>query len=141
MVSEYWGETGRSAHHRFLKHQEEVVKKDEGNAFAKHLAIHHPEAQGDMTVFNIRVVSLFKKPLPRKKTEALKIQTSKADFLMNSKNELKQPAQHRVVRTRENEDLDPASGRKREGSRGKGGRWREEGGRSKCLTRAVCRKC
>ena len=25
VVSEYWGETGRSAHHRFLKHQEEVV--------------------------------------------------------------------------------------------------------------------
>ena len=83
MKSEYWGETGRSAYHRFKKHQEEVVKKDDGNAFAKHLASHHPEAQGDITNFNIKVLSSYKKPLPKRKTEALKIQTSEADFLLN----------------------------------------------------------
>ena len=31
-MSEYWGDTGRSAYHRFKKQQEEVVKKDDGNA-------------------------------------------------------------------------------------------------------------
>ena len=72
--SEYFGETGRSAYRRFQKHQEEVVKRDEGNAFSKHMASHHPEAQGDITNFDIKVISTYKKPLPRKKTEALKIQ-------------------------------------------------------------------
>ena len=120
MRSEYWGETGRSAYHRFKKHQEEVVKRDDGNAFAKHLASHHPEAQGDIT----KVMSSYKKPLPRKKTEALKIQTSEADFLLNSKNEFKQPAQYRVVRTRENDDPQLPGGR----GRGAGGGRRPGGG-------------
>ena len=80
------------------------MKRDNGNAFSKHLASHHPEAQGDITNFDIKVISTCKKPLPRKKTEALKSQTSEADFLLNSKKEFKQPAQFRVVRTRENDD-------------------------------------
>ena len=59
--SEYWGETGRSAYRRFQNHQEEVVKRDDGNAFSKHLASHHPEAQGDITNFDIKVISTLKK--------------------------------------------------------------------------------
>ena len=112
--SEYWGETGRSAYRRFQKHQEEVVKRDEGNAFSKHMASHHPEAQGDITNFDIKVISTYKKPLPRKKVEALKIQNSESNFLLNSMNEFKQPAQFRVVRPRENDDPRlPGGGTKR----------------------------
>ena len=76
------------------------------------------------TNFDIKVMSSYKKPLPRKKTEALKIQTSEADFLLNSKNEFKQPAQYRVVRTRENDDPQLPGGR----GRGAGGGRRPGGG-------------
>ena len=55
-------------------------------------------------IFKIKVISTFKKPLQRLNIEALMIQTSEADFLLNSKKEFKQPAQFRVVRTRENND-------------------------------------
>ena len=67
VTAEYWGETSRSGYARMRQHEVDVKKKDLGNAFAKHLAIHHPDRQGDITVFNIEVVSSFKKPLPREK--------------------------------------------------------------------------
>ena len=53
----------------------------------------------------------FRKPLPREKTEAVKIDSSQANHLLNSKAEHMQPAIHRVIRTRENNDLPPAGGR------------------------------
>ena len=84
------------------------------------MALYHPEAQGDISNFTIKVLSTFKKPLPRQKTEAVIIHDSKVDHLMNSKAEQRQPAIHRVVRTREGEELPPAAGRG--GGRGRGGR-------------------
>jgi hypothetical protein len=117
--SEYWGETGRSGYHRTLKHQEEVDKKVPSNAFAKHLANDHPEDQGDINNFTIKVVSTFAKPLTREKSEAVKIQSSTADHLLNSKSEHKQPALHRVRMSRENEEPQPVRGR---------GRGRQQGG-------------
>ena len=116
--AEYWGESGRTGFFRTLKHEEEVKKKDERNAFAKHLAIEHPEEQGDISHFNIQVISTYKKPLVREKIEAVKLQTSKADFIMNSKSEHKQPKLHRVVMTRENDEPGMRRGR---GGRGGGG--------------------
>ena len=77
---------------RCQKHEKEVERRDEGNAFAKHLANFHPDHQGDITAFDIQVMATFKKPLPRKKTEAVKIQSSRADNLLNSKAEHRQPA-------------------------------------------------
>ena len=124
--AEYWGETGRSACHRCLQHQEEVVKRSEVNAFANHLALHHPQAQGDITNFKIQVVSAFKKPFPREKTEAVKIGSSEVNQLMNSKAEHRQPAIHRVQMTRELGELQPARGRER-----------ERGGRSRRVVRGV----
>ena len=64
-TGEYWGETSRTGYHRTLKHQEEVKKRLEGNAFAKHLALFHLEHKGDITKLTIKVVSSFQKPLPR----------------------------------------------------------------------------
>ena len=63
----------------------------ERNAFAKHLAIEHPEEQGDIGHFNIQVHSTYMKPLEREKMGAVKLQTSKADYILNSKSEHKQP--------------------------------------------------
>ena len=135
VVAEYTGESGASGYHRTLSHDKDVKKRDQGNAFAKHLALFHPDAQGDITNFTIKVVSTFKKPLQRQKTEAVLIASSKADHLLNSKAEHRQPAIHRVVRTREGEDLappPPAGGRGRGGGRGGergGGRGGEGRGR------------
>ena len=132
-LAEYWGETSRSGYHRTLKHEEEVIKRLEGNAFAKHLALFHPEREGDITVFTIKVISTFKKPLPRKKTEAIKIHSTTAEHLLNSKAEHHQPAVHRVRMTRENDDQPPPRGRGRGGvGRGRVGggmRGRVRGGR------------
>ena len=47
---------------------------------------------------------LDKKPLTRQKTEAVKIQSSMATHIMNSKAEHRQPAMLRVRMTRENDD-------------------------------------
>ena len=117
--AEYWGETSRTGYCRALKHEEEVVKKDLRNAFAKHLAIYHPTRQGDISAFNIQVEATFKKPLPREKMEAVKMQTSEAEILLNSKSEHKQPKLHRVVMTRENDEPE-VRGRGRGGGRGRG---------------------
>ena len=135
--AEYWGESGRTGYFRTLKHQEEVNKRDERNAFAKHLAIEHPNKQGDIRHFNIQVVSTFQKPLIREKMEAVKLQSSKADYILNSKSEHKQPKLHRVVMTRENDEA--GSRRGRGGGRGRGrggGRGQGRGGHQGAALRA-----
>ena len=84
----------------------------ESNAFFKHLKIFHPENEGGIENFDIQVQSVHKKSLTRQKTEAVKIQSSTADHLLNSKAEHRQPALLRVRMTRENEeDNIPRQGR------------------------------
>ena len=118
-AGEYWGESGFSVFHRCEQHKAEVVNKKDSNAFAKHLAVYHPNEQGNIENFNIKVESVFKKPLTRQKTEAVKIQSSTATYRMNSKAEHRQPAMLRVRMTRENDD-DGAAQQQR--GRGRGGR-------------------
>ena len=118
--SEYWGESGASGFHRCLDHDEKVQQRSDGNAFSKHLALFHPESQGDIMHFDIQVMSVFKKPLTRQKTEAVRIASSQADHLMNSKAEHRQPALHRVQLVRGLEELQPPGGR----GGGRGGRRR-----------------
>ena len=116
--AEYWGESGFPGSHRSFQHEGEVESRKDSNAFAKHLALYHPEEQGNIENFNITVEGVFKKPLTRQKTEAVKIQSSRATHKMNSKAEHRQPAMLRVRMTRENDDIEP-------GGRGRG---RERGG-------------
>ena len=73
-----------------------MEKRKESNAFSKHLEIFHPESQGDIEHFEIQVQSVHKKSLTRQKTEAVKIQSSTASNLLNSKAEHRQPALLRV---------------------------------------------
>ena len=96
VTGEYWGESGFSGFHRCEQHRAEVSSRKDSNAFAKHLALCHPNEQGDIENFKIQVESVFKKPLTRQKTEAVKIQSSTATYLMNSKAEHRQPALLRV---------------------------------------------
>ena len=91
--------------------------RKDSNAFAKHLALYHPNEQGSIENFKIKVESVFKKPLTRQKTEAVKIQSSMATHIMNSKAEHRQPAMLRVRMTRENDD-DGANNEQQQGGRG-----------------------
>ena len=42
-----------------------IGRKDEENAFAKHLAIHHPDSMGDSGAFKFTLEEVHHKPLPR----------------------------------------------------------------------------
>ena len=96
------------------------MSRKDTNAFAKHLALFHPNEQGDIENFNITVEAVFKKPLTRQKTEAVKIQSSKATHRMNSKSEHRQPAMLRVRMTRENDDDGGGAGGQQRGGGGGG---------------------
>ena len=101
--------------------------RKDSNAFAKHLALYHPDERGGIENFKIQVESVFKNPLTRQKTEAVKIQSSTATHIMNSKAEHRQPAMLRVRMTRENDD-DGTNNGQRQGERGaRGGAVRRVG--------------
>ena len=92
------------------KQQISTPRKDEDNAFSKHLNILHPQSQcaaDSPKMFNIKVLQTFKKPLERKVAEAVFINNSKADIKMNSKAEFLQPAVPRVITTREPPGMGP----------------------------------
>ena len=110
MSAEYWGESAFSGFYRTKLHKEDVEGRKESNAFSKHLEIFHPESQGDIENFDIQVQSVHKKSLTRQKTEAVKIQTSTATNLLNSKAEHRQPALLRVRMVRDNDETMPGRG-------------------------------
>ena len=97
----YHGETGYSAYQRTKKHRKDIEREDMNNAFAKHLALHHPEHTKDASVFKIKSERTFRKCLERQVAEGVDITRSEADILMNSKSEYHQPAVTRVTTTRE----------------------------------------
>jgi hypothetical protein len=126
LVSEYWGESGDSAYARCLDHKKDIERKDLGNAFAKHIQLHHPAEEGKPEVFQFRLENTFQRPAPRQVAEAVKIHGSKADFLLNSKSEWEQPSVDRVTITNEPRQRE-GGGRGGAGQRGRGGR-RQVGG-------------
>ena len=102
LEASYYGESAFSGFYRTESgHSKAIEKKDLNNAFAKHLNIFHPEAEGDKEAFNMQVLQTFTKPLERKVSEAVLINNSKASIKMNSKAEFHQPAVARVITTRE----------------------------------------
>ena len=116
-TAEYWGESAFCGSYRARQHHEDVEGKKESNAFFKHLQIFHPEEEGGIENFDIQVQSVHKRSLTRQKTEAVKIQSSTADHLLNSKAEHRQPALLRVRMTRENNNDDlPRQGRGGDGA-------------------------
>ena len=113
ITSEYWGQSAFCGSYRSGQHENDVDAKKESNAFFKHLRLFHPDAQGGIENFDIRVMSVHKKPLTRQKTEAVKIASSTATNLLNSKAEHRQPALLRVrmVQGNDNEVQGPGPGR------------------------------
>ena len=104
LEASYFGESGFSGYYRCDQHGNSILRKEEDNAFAKHLKIFHPECVGDVDspkMFNMKVLQTFKKPLERKVAEAVMINNSTADIKMNFKAEFLQPAVPRVITTRE----------------------------------------
>ena len=101
IVAAYEGETGWNAMYRLNEHEDAIKTKNLNNGMAKHLAVHHPDKQGDPDNFQYSCVSTFKKCLEREVSEGIAISNSKADIIMNSKSEHHQPAIHRTTVTRE----------------------------------------
>ena len=86
--------------------------RQESNAFYKHLRLFHPDPTGGIENFDIKVMSVHKKTLKRQKTEVVKIASSTATYLLNSKAEHRQPALLRVrmVQGNKNEVQGPGRG-------------------------------
>ena len=102
---------------------------DEENAFSKHLAIHHPEREGDVRAFKFTLKEVHSKPLTRLCSESVHIHNNTCDIPMNSKAEWHQPVVARVVVTRELDELQvPGARGGRGGGRGRGMGHRTRGG-------------
>ena len=105
---------------------EAIGKRDENNAFAKHLAIYHPDQAGNKEAFEFRLEEVHNKPLSRLCSESDFIHRNTSEIQMNSKAEWHQPVVARVVVTRELEELEQGGGA---GQRGRGrGRGRQQAG-------------
>ena len=85
MLSEYWGESGFSVYARGLQHQDDIRNKGVTNAFAKHLALHLPDQEGNVEAFDFNLIQTFKHAAPRQTSESVHIHNSKADIILNSK--------------------------------------------------------
>ena len=97
----YHGESGDSGYVRFKQHRSCIERRDLSNAFAKHLAEHHPAREGDWKTFQFRVARTFQKSLLRQIWEAVEIYGCEAVIILNDKTEWEQPAIDRIVVTRE----------------------------------------
>ena len=98
-LGRYDGETGDSAYQRIhgdSGHKSSIVTGNIKNAFAKHIAVHHPERKGDVTTFKFNVKSTHKSCLERQITEGCMIHNSEADIVLNGKSEFHQPSTTRV---------------------------------------------
>ena len=104
-MARYWGESGDSGYHRTSQHVAAIRRKDEENAFAKHLAIHHPGRKGDTRAFKFTLEEVHGKPLPRLFSERAHVHKNRCEETMNRKPEWQQPVVARVVVTRELEEL------------------------------------
>jgi hypothetical protein len=111
----YTGESGFSAYTRLCTHRDDIRRKDQGNAFAKHLRDEHPDKEGEEGVgtFDFNVVRTYRKPMERQIAEAVAIHACQATTILNSKAEWEQPATERLVVTRELPDQEERRGRGR----------------------------
>ena len=82
--AEYTGESSRTPYLRGREHLDGLEKRKEDNALWKHCAQVH---QGREVKFKMRVLRSHRTPMSRQIQEAVEIENSKADILMNSKGE------------------------------------------------------
>ena len=87
--TKYLGTTGRSAHCRSLEHQTLFRQKSKKSPLYKHIRSEHPRLcdEDPVNLFRMEVLTTHKSNLVRLATEALLIEHSVQDTLLNSKNE------------------------------------------------------
>ena len=93
-MSTYAGETGRNGYSRGKEHLAAIRLEDEENPMWKHCVVEH---QGLKAEFSMKVVGRFYSCLVRQVNEAVRIEMSEADCVINSKAEFHQSPLVRVV--------------------------------------------
>ena len=94
MKAIYEGETGRNPFTRGLEHQEDLKNEHEDSPLWKHCTLKH---EGEKVDFSMKALRSFKSPLMRQVNEPVRISSSRADMLLNSKNEFHQAPLTRLV--------------------------------------------
>ena len=93
----YDGETGSNAYDRGNQHQDGLRNESEENPLWKHCQLIH---DGEKQSFKMEVVGCFKSCLERQVNEAVRIASSEADHVLNSRSEFHQAPIIRQVVTR-----------------------------------------
>ena len=94
--TEYEGESARNAYSRGLEHLEGLRNEREDSPLWKHCQLEH---NGEKQIFSMEVVGSFHSCLERQINEAVRITSSKADFVLNSRSEFHQAPIVRLVAT------------------------------------------
>ena len=109
----YYGETGDNGVTRVGQHKQAIIKNDPTNAFSKHLQMEHQSQVGDPDTFDIKVEKVFKKCLDRQVMEGVMIGATEPEKRLNSRAEYLQPSVVRVGATRELEENNAQTRRRR----------------------------
>ena len=94
--TEYEGESARNAYLRGLEHLEGLRNEREDSPLWKHCQLEH---NGEKQIYSMEVVGSFHSCLERQINEAVRITSSKADFVLNSRSEFHQAPIVRLVAT------------------------------------------
>ena len=90
----YEGETGKNSYSRGLEHQDGLRLEHEDNPLWKHCTLEHDR---EKVQFQMKALRSFKSCLMRQVNEPVRISSSRADMLLNSKNEFHQAPLTRLV--------------------------------------------
>ena len=93
-LTEYEGESGYNAYTRGCEHEDALRLEDQENALYKHCVLEHGGVKVD---FSMRALGSYQSCLVRQVNEAVRIGSSKAECIMNSKAEFHQAPLVRVV--------------------------------------------
>ena len=93
-MTEYEGKSGYNAYTRGCEHEDALRLEDQENALYKHCVLEHGGRRAD---FSMRALGSFQSCLERQVNEAVRIGSSKAECIMNSKAEFHQAPLVRVV--------------------------------------------
>ena len=123
--AEYTGESGFSGYTRTLAHQRDIRRdKPASSALADHVRQHHPEAVGREETCSLKVLRTYSRPLDRQIAEAVSINRSRADIVLNRKDEWLPPVIYRLQSTQK-----PRQGQPSAADRGRWRQNRRRGGR------------
>ena len=93
-VVDYEGETGSNPYSRGLEHQDSLRNEVEESPLWKHCTLEHG---GEKVDFCMTALKSFRSCLKRQVNESVRISSSQADILLNSKNEFHQAPMTRLV--------------------------------------------